>query len=187
MLIDVAASTRAGMSARTLRNPAFQFCAEASDLGNEPTSIERAVRVFNDFINEAGTRCGSPQSRPMSDRTASEGSIQNGIVDFLRFVLPPDHIVYANANAARRTPGGRAGNGVPGLMPGIPDLSVACPGSRILYFEVKTARGRLSDVQSHVVHRLRAAGCLVAVVTSIDDVERALVSWNIPTRIAKAA
>ena len=73
----------------------------------------------------------------MTIRNVTEGSIQNGIVDFLRIVLPPDHIVYANANAARRTAGGRAGNGVPGLMPGIPDLSVACPGSRILYFEVK--------------------------------------------------
>lgn len=118
---------------------------------------------------------------------ASEGTIQRGIVDFLRVVLPPDHIVYANANAARRTPAGRAGNGVPGLLPGIPDLSVACPGSRILYFEVKTARGRLSEAQAEIVRRLRAAGCLVAVVTSIDDVERALAGWGIPTRIAKAA
>ena len=123
----------------------------------------------------------------MIARTASEGSIQSGIVDFLRIVLPADHIVYANANAARRTAGGRAGNGVPGLLPGIPDLSVACPGSRILYFEVKTASGRLSEAQAQVVRRLRAAGCLVAVVTSIDDVERALANWNIPTRIAKAA
>ena len=123
----------------------------------------------------------------MTVRTVSEDSIQNGIVDFLRIVLPPDHIVYANANAARRTAGGRAGNGVPGLMPGIPDLSVVCPGSRILYFEVKTAQGRLSEAQSHVLQRLRAADCLVAVVTSIDDVERALTTWNIPTRIARAA
>lgn len=121
------------------------------------------------------------------DRTLGEGSIQRGIVDFLRVVLPSDHIVYANANAARRTAGGRAGNGVPGLLPGIPDLSVACPGSRILYFEVKTARGRLSEAQAEVVRRLRTAGCLVAVVTSIDDVERALADWNVPTRISKAA
>ena len=76
---------------------------------------------------------------------------------------------------------------MPGLLPGIPDLSVACPGSRILYFEVKTAKGRLSEAQAEIVRRLRAAGCLVAVVTSIDDVERALAGWNIPTRIAKAA
>ncbi len=123
----------------------------------------------------------------MTARTANEGRIQNGIVDFLRVVLPLDHIVYANANAARRTASGRASNGVPGLMPGIPDLSVACPGSRILYFEVKTARGRLSEAQSDVVNRLRAAGCFVAVVTSIDDVERALATWGVPTRIAKAA
>ncbi len=123
----------------------------------------------------------------MTAHIASEGSIQSGIVDFLRIVLPADHIVYANANAARRTVGGRAGNGVPGLLPGIPDLSVACPGSRILYFEVKTAKGRLSEAQAEIVRRLRAAGCLVAVVTSIDDVERALAGWNIPTRIAKAA
>ena len=60
-------------------------------------------------------------------------------------------------------------------------------GSRILYFEVKTAKGRLSEVQAEIVRRLRSAGCLVAVVTSIDDVERALAEWGVATRIARAA
>lgn len=123
----------------------------------------------------------------MAVRMQSEGSIQSGIVDFLRAVLTPDHIVYANANAARRTAAGRAANGVPGLTPGIPDLSVACPDSRILYFEVKTPRGRLSEAQQHVIRQLLKNGSRVAVVTSIADVETKLAAWGVPTRIAKAA
>ena len=119
--------------------------------------------------------------------TQSEGRIQSAIVDFLRLVLTPDYIVYANANAARRTAGGRASNGVAGLLPGIPDLSVVCPDSGILFFEVKTPRGRLSEAQQHVIRQLLKNGTRVAVVTTIADVEAKLAIWNIPTRIARAA
>ena len=122
--------------------------------------------------------------RPMP---RSESVIQGEIVDFLRAVLTPDHIVYANANAARRTESGRASNAIPGLLPGIPDVSVACPRSIILYFEVKTPTGTLSEPQEHVIGKLRAAGCYVAVVTSVAEVEAALKAWMIPTRIARAA
>lgn len=120
-------------------------------------------------------------------RHRPEAAIQADIVAFLRAGLAPDYIVYANANAARRTASGRASNAVPGLLPGIPDISVACPGSIILYFEVKTPRGKLSEPQEHVIGRLTKSDCRVAVVTSIDEVEIALRAWGIPLRFARAA
>lgn len=127
-------------------------------------------------------------ARRVRTKPRSEGALQADIVGFLRVVLSPDHLVYANANAAQRTSTGRAGNAVPGLMPGIPDLSIACPrGGPCLYLEVKRPGGKLSPAQEHVIGRLQSAGGFVAVVTSIDEVEAALASWGIPTRIARAA
>ena len=120
-------------------------------------------------------------------RRRPESVIQGEIVDYLRAVLTPDHVVYANANAARRTASGRASNAVPGLLPGIPDVSVACPKSIILYFEVKTPTGTLSEPQEYVIGKLCKAGCYVAVVTSVDEVDCALKAWLIPTRVARAA
>lgn len=110
-----------------------------------------------------------------------ENAIQADIVGYLRAVVP-NAIVYANANAARRTASGRAANGVPGLLPGIPDLSVCIFGGQILYFEVKAPGGRLSKPQEGVIAMLRAIGARVAVVTSIDEVRAALREWSIETR-----
>lgn len=125
--------------------------------------------------------------RRVRPKSRAESAIQADIVDFLRAALPASYLPYANANGAQRTASGRAANAVPGLTPGIPDLSVACPGGTILYFEVKRPGGVLSPAQEDIIGRLQKAGGFVAVVTSMDDVEIALRTWGIPLRIARAA
>lgn len=120
----------------------------------------------------------------MKPRARPENAIQSDIVGFLRAVLAPPAFVYANANAAQRTASGRAANGVPGLLPGVPDVSVLLADGSILYFEVKSAVGRLSEAQERVIGRISACGARVAVVRSVDDVAGALRSWGVVTREA---
>lgn len=116
-------------------------------------------------------------------RAQPEAAIQKAIVDYIATVAP--HVVcYAVPNAARRTRNGRAGNAVPGLTKGIPDLALVVSG-RAFFLEVKAPKGRTSQEQDATIARLRRAGASVAVVRSIDDVDHALAAWGVVTRLAK--
>ena len=116
-------------------------------------------------------------------RRKEEDDIQKSIVDFLERVLPKA-LTYAIPNAARRFAGGRAGNAVPGLKKGMPDLHTALDDGTGFYWEVKTRDGVLSAEQVDRQAELRARGHRVATVTGIDDVRRALQRHNIITREA---
>jgi hypothetical protein len=118
-------------------------------------------------------------------RRQPEAAIQRAIVSYMAAVAP--HVVcYAVPNASRRTKGGRAGNAVPGLTKGVPDLALVVSG-RALFLEVKAPKGRTSTEQDATIARLKRAGASVEVVRSIDDVERALTAWGISTRHANKA
>ena len=56
-----------------------------------------------------------------------------------------------------------------GLLPGAPDL-VAVKRGRVLFLEVKTAKGKVSEKQSEVHDLLRLHGMEVRVVRGIDDI-----------------
>lgn len=112
-----------------------------------------------------------------------EDTIQDAIVVFVRTVAPSVRIA-AVPNAARRTEGGRASNAVPGLTPGWPDLAVALPGGRTLWWEVKTPKGRLDPPQIIIHADLVALDHAVTVVRSIDDARGALAAAGIETREA---
>jgi len=56
-----------------------------------------------------------------------------------------------------------------GLLPGAPDL-VAVRQGRIVFLEVKTAKGKVSEKQSEVHDLLRLHGMEVWVVRGIDDI-----------------
>ena len=122
-------------------------------------------------------------TRARTKRAQPEAAIQRAIVDYLAAVAP--HIVcYAVPNGSKRTKGGRAGNAVPGLTKGIPDLALVFSG-RAHFLEVKAPKGRTSPDQDATIARLRRAGASVEVVRSIDDVEFALAAWGVVTRQAK--
>ncbi len=127
----------------------------------------------------------APHAFHRHKRRRREDSIQADIIGFLRAVLPPNEaMAYANPNASRRTEGGRAGNAVPGLTPGIPDLSIVIRNGRIFYFEVKAKDGKLSEAQQRMMDRLETMGVPAMVVRSIEDVRAALADWKIKTREA---
>ena len=57
-----------------------------------------------------------------------------------------------------------------GVLPGAPDL-LAVKAGRVLFMEVKTEKGYLSEKQRNAHERLRAEGFEVRVVRGLEDIE----------------
>lgn len=113
-----------------------------------------------------------------------EAAIQRAIVDYCRAVLTPNARVFAIPNASRRTSGGFASNGVPGLMKGVPDLCILHPRATI-WAEIKNEKGALTPEQrdfiQHVNTFSRNHGC---VWRSVDDARKTFAALCIETREA---
>ena len=74
-----------------------------------------------------------------------------------------------------------AHNEAMGTIKGWPDLTCILPGPVVAFFEVK-APGNSPDKDQKDLHiALRALGCRVAVVRSVEEVEAALADWGIAT------
>lgn len=116
-----------------------------------------------------------------------EAAIQKAIVDYCRAVLSPRALVFAIPNASRRTQSGRAMNAVPGLMKGVSDLCVIA-GGHVIWAEVKTARGMLSDDQAQFLFAVAQWPRNHGVVwRSIDDARATFAALCIETRETLAA
>lgn len=116
-----------------------------------------------------------------SQKTQSEANIQRSIVHYLRTVLP-NCITFAIPNGSQRTASGRPANAVAGLLPGVPDLCVLLPKGECVFFEVKAAKGRVSDNQLAIHMAMQPLDHRVAVVRSIEETRLALKVWGIPTK-----
>lgn len=110
-----------------------------------------------------------------------ESAIQGAIVEYLDAVLTSTHRVFAVPNASRRTKGGRASNGVPGLRKGVPDLQIVGRG-KVYFVEVKAARGMPSDEQEEWLSWCTTNNTPWCIARSVDDVRVALNHWGVPTR-----
>jgi hypothetical protein len=103
-----------------------------------------------------------------------EFKIQVSIVKWLRLVMPQAVIQHSRNEHGKK---GKAGmlaaqrQKAAGTMSGFPDL-VCFPYAEVgpFFLEVKTPKGRVSDVQKQVHHMLAERGYPVGVVRSIDDV-----------------
>lgn len=115
-----------------------------------------------------------------------EADVQRAVVAFLRAVLPAGSIVHHSAHE-QRGGGARArlaqavGVGM-GVHPGFPDL-VVVTGGRVLFLEIKTERGVLSQAQRAVGAALQAQGLPWAVVRSVDDARAVLAALGVRTRL----
>lgn len=113
-------------------------------------------------------------------RKQPESQIQKAIVEYLRAVIP-NSLVFAIPNGSQRTASGRPANAVAGLLPGAPDLCLVLRGGRVIWFEVKSDKGRISPNQILVHGIFNSLGHSCPVVRSIDDVRHALAFLKIET------
>lgn len=123
-------------------------------------------------------------------RETPEADIQRAIVSTLRFVLPSGSIVHHCANEV--TQAGQAGAkrqailaGM-GVTPGFADLIVLSQG-KVLFLEVKSTTGSLSDAQKVFRDAVQAQGFAWALVRSVEDALGALTEAGMVTRIVRDA
>ena len=114
-------------------------------------------------------------------RRQIESGIQRSIVQYIRSVLPRS-VLMAIPNGSQRTSSGRPANAVPGFLPGAPDLILALPNKEVIWIEVKSPVGRLSDNQKHVHAMLDTIGHKIILARSIDDIREAFAYYGIKTK-----
>ena len=113
-----------------------------------------------------------------------EGPIHRSILHHLRRRFPAAKVHHSANSIGLSGPQIMrqiAHNEAMGTIKGWPDLTCILPGPVVAFFEVK-APGNSPDKDQKDLHiALRALGCRVAVVRSIEEVEAALADWGIAT------
>ncbi len=116
----------------------------------------------------------------MPDRNA-EAKIQAAIVEYVRTVAP-QVLIWAVPNGGLRTKAEAARLKWTGVMAGVPDLTLALPGGKCAFWEVKTAGGRCSKDQHTIMARLQLLGHPCAVVRDIEEARWELATLGVQTR-----
>jgi hypothetical protein len=104
-----------------------------------------------------------PKRKP---RRYQESDDQRAVVRWLR--ARNEWLVFRVENAARRTPAQAARDRALGMEPGAPDLLLVC-GREIVWLEMKSSSGRLSDEQTRLHEQLRRRDQKVIVGYGADD------------------
>ena len=74
-----------------------------------------------------------------------------------------------------------------GVKAGVPDVLLIlphprAPGPLVVWFEVKSSKGRLSTVQKSTMESLTRLGCWCFVIVDVGEAEKALRSLGVPLR-----
>ncbi len=123
----------------------------------------------------------------MTRRNRPEADLQRTVVQALRFALPRTALIHHCANEVTE-PGPRGARrqailvGM-GVHAGFADLMVLHDG-RVLFFELKSPKGRLRPDQEAFRDAVLAQGFGWALVRSLDDALGALADYGFATRIA---
>ena len=125
----------------------------------------------------------------MMRRGTPEADAQRAIVSALRIALPRDAIVHHCANEVTEAgPRGAKRQAIlvgMGVHPGFADLLVISEG-RVLFLEVKSAKGRLRPAQDALREIVLAQGFGWALVRSVDDALAALADNGFTSRVQPA-
>ena len=125
----------------------------------------------------------------MMRRGTPEADAQRAIVTALRLILPRDAIVHHCANEVTEAgPRGAKRQAIlvgMGVYPGFADLLVISEG-RVLFLEVKSAKGRLRPEQDAFRETVLAQGFGWALVRSLDDALAALADNGFTSRVQPA-
>jgi len=115
-----------------------------------------------------------PQYQP------NERDIQRSVVQHLAWHAHPDAFCFHVPLGGYRKPIEAAILKSLGTIAGVPDLVCILYG-RVYCVEIKTERGRVSDVQRVIHERLRRAGAEVAVAFGLEEVLATLMAWGVLT------
>ena len=124
----------------------------------------------------------------MKRRGTPEADLQRAVVSALRVALPKGAIIHHCVNEVTE-PGPRGARrqaillGM-GVHPGFADLIVLSEG-RVLFLELKSLKGRLSEAQEAFRAAVLAQGCGWALVRSLDDALGALADHGLATRVVR--
>ncbi len=125
----------------------------------------------------------------MMRRGTPEADAQRAIVSALRIALPRDAIVHHCANEVTEAgPRGAKRQAIlvgMGVHPGFADLLVMSEG-RMLFLEVKSAKGRLRPAQEAFRDAVLSQGFGWALVRSVDDALGALADNGFTSRVQPA-
>ena len=125
----------------------------------------------------------------MMRRGTPEADAQRAIVTALRIALPRNAIVHHCANEVTEAgPRGAKRQAIlvgMGVHPGFADLLVISEG-RVLFLEVKSAKGRLRPAQDAFRETVLAQGFGWALVRSVDDALAALADNGFTSRVQPA-
>lgn len=123
----------------------------------------------------------------MTRRGTPEADLQRAVVQALRVALPRSAIIHHCANEVTEAgPRGAKRQAIlvgMGVHAGFADLMVLSDG-RVLFLELKSAKGRLSPSQAAFRDAVIAQGFGWALVRSLDDALDALADHGFTTRIA---
>lgn len=111
-----------------------------------------------------------------------EFEIHQSIVEWLGYALPVGSLVHHSPNEGRHNVQFRVKQKRMGMQTGWPDLEILVASIYFkqgkkpapIFFEVKTEKGKLTKSQRGVLEKLRAIGCHVCLVRSIDDAQKFL-------------
>lgn len=121
-------------------------------------------------------------------RASAEAELQRAVVELLRLALPPGGIVHHSANEVRGGgPDAHTRQAIAhgmGVHPGFADLLVLSRG-RVVFLELKSARGRLSAAQVQFRDTVLAQGHGWALVRTPDDALDALEAHGLQHRITR--
>jgi hypothetical protein len=109
-----------------------------------------------------------------------ENDIEKAITDYLHFALPKDAVAFHVPQGGFKLSPWELGQlKRAGYVAGIPDRCILWDG-KAYFLECKGPHGKLSPAQSAMFIRIKGAGCNVATVRSIEEVEAALTNWGVP-------
>ena len=99
-----------------------------------------------------------------------EAQFQMAVIRYFEIALPDDVVFLHVDNGGRMSPQRRIRLARMGVLPGFPDLLLFYQGPPALALELKTKGGSLSKAQKALHPRLEAAGVLVGVCRTLEEV-----------------
>jgi len=116
-------------------------------------------------------------------RKESEQELQMAVMRYLTLACPDVFSLHIPNGGYRRKAEAAIMKGM-GVKAGVSDILLLWKPGKCGFIELKTpkAKNRLSDHQHDFMQRMKGFGVPIAVATSVDEVRKIVVEWNIPCR-----